>query len=151
MIDTGQAEARFITGNEERVDRLNRAHFSLWTSNYWLTNRVRLIGSGVCLLVAIYVVASVRIVYRNTASCTAKLTIKSVHHIFSLRGEYYITIFLYVYMSSHELRSREKTSSRYSRAASSVRWEPRGEVWNVVHDSWDEFSMDVECFFFSFV
>lgn len=55
-----QAENRFITQNEDHVNNLNRAHFTLWCSNYWLTNRVRLIGALVCFLVGIFLVASVR-------------------------------------------------------------------------------------------
>lgn len=55
-----QAENRFITQNENHVNNLNRAHYTLWCSNYWLTNRVRLIGALVCFLVGIFLVASVR-------------------------------------------------------------------------------------------
>lgn len=54
-----QAENRFIAGSEDRVNALNRAHYALWTSNYWLTNRVRLIGALVCGLVGGFLVASV--------------------------------------------------------------------------------------------
>ena len=42
------------------IDKLNRAHYSLWCSNYWLTNRVRMIGAAVCGLVGGFLVASVR-------------------------------------------------------------------------------------------
>lgn len=55
-----QAEGRFIDGSEDRVNNLNRAHYSLWCSNYWLTNRVRMIGALVCALVGGFLVASVR-------------------------------------------------------------------------------------------
>lgn len=54
-----KAEDRFIKGSEDRVNKLNRAHYSLWCSNYWLTNRVRLIGAAVCGLVGGFLVASV--------------------------------------------------------------------------------------------
>lgn len=56
-----QAEDRFIKGNERLVNNLNRTHFSLWCSNYWLTNRVRLIGAAVCAIVGGFLVASVSI------------------------------------------------------------------------------------------
>lgn len=59
FVDVSQAEERFIAGSENRVDRLNRAHYSLWTANYWLTNRIRLIGALVCLLIGVYLVARV--------------------------------------------------------------------------------------------
>lgn len=58
-----QAEERFIQGSETRVNNLNRAHFSLWCSNYWLTNRVRMIGAVVCALVGGFLVGSVSICF----------------------------------------------------------------------------------------
>ncbi|CBJ26643.1 conserved unknown protein [Ectocarpus siliculosus] len=62
-----EAEKRFIQGNEDRVNNLNRAHFSLWCSNYWLTNRVRMIGAAVCALVGGFLVGSVSSVDGSTA------------------------------------------------------------------------------------
>ncbi|CAN0077476.1 unnamed protein product, partial [Laminaria digitata] len=60
-------DGRFIAGNENKIDKLNRAHYSLWCSNYWLTNRVRLIGAAVCGLVGGFLVASVSSIDGSTA------------------------------------------------------------------------------------
>ncbi|CAN0354496.1 unnamed protein product [Pylaiella littoralis] len=62
-----EAEGRFIKGSEVRVDSLNRAHYALWCSNYWLTNRVRMIGAAVCAIVGGFLVASVSTIDGSTA------------------------------------------------------------------------------------
>ncbi|CAN0098261.1 unnamed protein product, partial [Hapterophycus canaliculatus] len=62
-----QAEERFIQGSETRVNDLNRAYFPLWCSNYWLTNRVRMIGAVVCALVGGFLVGSVSRIDGSTA------------------------------------------------------------------------------------
>eukprot|EP00903_Cladosiphon_okamuranus_P011464 g10798.t1 len=62
-----EAEGRFIEGSEDRVNNLNRAHFSLWCANYWLTNRVRMIGALVCALVGGFLVGSVDSIDGSTA------------------------------------------------------------------------------------
>jgi ATP-binding cassette subfamily C (CFTR/MRP) protein 1 len=54
------AEDRFISVSQGHVDKLNRTHLYLWVANYWLTNRLRLIGALVCGLVGAFLVADVK-------------------------------------------------------------------------------------------
>ena len=40
--------------------QVNRSHLYLWCANYWLTNRVRLLGSIVCGAAALFLVLDVK-------------------------------------------------------------------------------------------
>jgi ABC-type multidrug transport system fused ATPase/permease subunit len=58
-IRSYEAEKRFIAVNEKHTDVVNRSHIYLWCANYWVTNRVRLLGSVVCGLVGLFLVLDV--------------------------------------------------------------------------------------------
>jgi ATP-binding cassette, subfamily C (CFTR/MRP), member 1 len=58
-IRSYEAEKRFIAVNEQHTDVVNRSHIYLWCANYWVTNRVRLLGSIVCGLVGLFLVLDV--------------------------------------------------------------------------------------------
>ncbi|KAG5181922.1 P-loop containing nucleoside triphosphate hydrolase protein [Tribonema minus] len=79
-------EQRFIETNCAHVDKLNRCHLYLWCANYWLTNRVRLIGSAVCGLVGVFLVADVSNIDGSTGGLVLTYVLQfTVSIVFTVR------------------------------------------------------------------
>ncbi|CAM9817056.1 unnamed protein product, partial [Phaeothamnion confervicola] len=81
-----EAEPRFVRISEGHVDQLNRTHLYLWMANYWLTNRVRNIGSAVCGLVGAFLVFRAGIVDGATAGLVLTYALQfTVAVVFTVR------------------------------------------------------------------